>query len=471
VARTQTIPHSRHEQGSTLKLLPLFFATHALVAATSATLFVIAYASQSQAALAGAAVTSLACLAVASWFTSHRIRSGLASLESVVSDHEVSSALTTRILEFDQTAKRIGKCAANWESVAANNRRQARDFQSMITMLNRRDAAEQPTIQQLSDILAGIGRTLKERLQQIEKGAAEIEQNAQAITEGAEEQRHSVIKTTTYVEQLAATIDTVSSNADSAQSTLQITHQSASQTHNVVGELIDGLTRMRAQSQTCEKKLLGLSDPSRQISAIVGTISDITARTNLLALNASIESIRAGEHGRGFAIVADEVRKLAEQAADATREISQLVESMQLVTQESVGGIMRQREQVEREVERAANAQQSLSQICQETKATDDQIRQVIKSANQQLHLAQDIASAVEQISTIAKDHRSGAESVCWTVKSLANSTPSLGNAIDRLRRCGGTANDPAETEALPNATPVPLVAPAVSTPEMVPVV
>ena len=203
------------------------------------------------------------------------------------------------------------------------------------------------------------------------------------------------------------------------------------------------MKRVRQESQNCEKKLLGLCDPSQQISAIVGTISDIAARTDLLALNASIESIRAGEHGRGFAIVADEVRKLAEQASDATREISSLIDSMQIVTQESIRGVVRQREQVESEVEpgrrRRTNAPADFRQLAG---SDAGHIRQIAQSSTLQLQLAQDVVLAVEQISEIAKANRSGAESVWWTMKSLSKTTPQFNSAVDRLRKCGSSPTE-----------------------------
>ena len=200
----------------------------------------------------------------------------------------------------------------------------------MILMLNRRDTAAEPSSGYLRDLLAGLGNTLYSHLGQIEHGAHDIEQHTRAIAEGAEAQGHAIIKTTTYVGQMSAAIDVVKTSATSAQSAIERASETATGTIQLVRELHAGMQQIRNESQMSEKKLRGLIDPSRQVSSILGTIGDIAARTDLLALNASIESIRAGEHGRGFAIVADEVRKLAEQASDATREISSLVDSMQL---------------------------------------------------------------------------------------------------------------------------------------------
>ncbi len=421
-----------------MKLSTLFLLTHGIAAATIASLFVAASQSASPLFLSGAAVISLVTLAAASWFASARIQNGLSVIESVVADNEASESLNIGLREFDHSAQTIGKCAARWEAVAANTRQQSHDFQAMMLLLNRRGATGEPSSSQLRGLLAGLGNTLHTQLQQIERGSTEIEQHASAIAEGTEAQGHAVIKTTGYVEQMSSTIDSVSNSAASVQSAIQSTNDSASDTLDVVRELCEGMKRIRTESHTREKKLRGLCDPSQQISSIVGTISDIAARTDLLALNASIEAIRAGEHGRGFAIVADEVRKLAEQSTDATREISSLIESMLIVMQESINGVVRDREQVDVEIGHAATAERALEQICDDFQHNDQHVRQITTSSNQQLQLAQDVVLAVEHISTLARSNRGSAESVCWTMKTLTKTTPQFNIAIDRLRSCSG---------------------------------
>ncbi|MGI9471969.1 MAG: methyl-accepting chemotaxis protein [Rubripirellula sp.] len=445
-----------------MKTQSLFLCTHGLVAAATAGFIVVGIQSGTPLLIAVAAIASVVMVAAASWFNARKISDGLSVLESVVADQEKSAALNAGLAEFDQTADRIGELASRWETVAADTRTQARDFQSLMLMLNRRGAKGQPSSEQLRGLLAGLGNTLHSHMSQIDRGTGDIERHAKAITEGAEMQGNAIIKTTTYVEQLSSTIDSVATNASATQQAVNRTNDSATDALKLLEELIGGMDLVRTESQNCDKKLRGLCDPSQQIGSIVGTISDIAARTDLLALNASIESIRAGEHGRGFAIVADEVRKLAEQASDATREITSLLDSMQLVTQESIRGISRQRDQVESEVKRAAAAESAIRQICGAREKDMHCIQQIAESSTQQLQLAQDVVLAIEQISEIAKVNRGSAESVSWTMKSLTQATPQFNSAIDRLRMCvdsDGESLEGAESVAplAPVAIPVPV--------------
>ena len=89
---------------------------------------------------------------------------------------------------------------------------------------------------------------------------------------------------------------------------------------------------MRDSSRAVTEAIDGLADKSKQIGAIVETITGIAEQTNLLALNTAIEAARAGEQGRGFAVVAEEVRKLAEESQEAAAQIARLISAIQVET-------------------------------------------------------------------------------------------------------------------------------------------
>ena len=120
-----------------------------------------------------------------------------------------------------------------------------------------------------------------------------------------------------------------------------------------------------------------LGRQSQQIGEIVQMISEIAEQTNLLALNAAIEAARAGEHGRGFAAVADEVRKLAERSAQSTRQIEELIESIQGRVDVVVKAMAAGTAEVESGSELVSSAGEALQQIVRGIEETNQRSQEI----------------------------------------------------------------------------------------------
>ncbi|MGO4733300.1 methyl-accepting chemotaxis protein [Paenibacillus sp. 2KB_22] len=181
-----------------------------------------------------------------------------------------------------------------------------------------------------------------------------------------------------------------------------------------------------------------LSRHSRDIVKMVDSISEISAQTNLLSLNAAIEAARAGEHGRGFQVVATEVRKLSEQSARSAEQIVPLVaamekgmrnaaQSMSLVTaevqggielvhqagatfneiREAVGNVAGQTQEVSASIEQmSAGVEQisiSMKTIMEVTESGAAGTEEVSASSEEQLSAMQEIASAANDLSSMAE--------------------------------------------------------------------
>lgn len=138
------------------------------------------------------------------------------------------------------------------------------------------------------------------------------------------------------------------------------------QSRNAIEAIAQHLSQSALNSQSSAKKVGDLDERAQQIGKIVQLIKEIADQTNLLALNAAIEAARAGEQGRGFAVVADEVRKLAERTANATNEISGLVEQIRsesAASRDHIAELARRSETYSQEGDSAANTMRELLNI------------------------------------------------------------------------------------------------------------
>jgi methyl-accepting chemotaxis protein len=104
----------------------------------------------------------------------------------------------------------------------------------------------------------------------------------------------------------------------------------------IVAHTVEGIGSSRDQIRETEKRVKRLAERSQEISATVTIIGQIAERTSVLALNASMQAVAAGDAGRGFAVVADEVKRLAENAREATQQIAGLVNAIQSDTSETL---------------------------------------------------------------------------------------------------------------------------------------
>lgn len=117
------------------------------------------------------------------------------------------------------------------------------------------------------------------------------------------------------------------------------TDRQAAQGAIIVQQAVKGMQQVEAAARETSDVVTELGKCSQQIGTIVEAIRKIASQTNLLAINASIEAVHAGEHGRGFAVVANEVRTLAEQSRKAATEIERMTKSIQQGVAAAIAGM------------------------------------------------------------------------------------------------------------------------------------
>ena len=210
-------------------------------------------------------------------------------------------------------------------------------------------------------------RALVERIKnaahQVAAASEQSRQTATELTETTLRQAAQITETTNKMRDMATSMAEMSQSAERSAEVAQGSLETARRGSEAVQSTIHGMDEMREQIQETAKRIKRLGESSQQIGEIVELINDIAEQTNILSLNAAIQAAMAGEAGRGFAVVADEVQRLAERSAEATRQIADLVKTIQADTNEAVASMEKATNGVVETTRLADAAGQALGEI------------------------------------------------------------------------------------------------------------
>jgi len=254
------------------------------------------------------------------------------------------------------------------------------------------------------------------------------------MAKGVEDVTGRSVSVATASEEMSATSEDIARNCSMAAESSQHTNSLASEGAQVIQTTVERMSQISARVKSAAGIIESLGARSDQIGAIIGTIEDIADQTNLLALNAAIEAARAGEHGRGFAVVADEVRALAERTTRATREIAEMISTIQKETKTAVQTMEEGVREVTLGGEDAARSGEALHGILQQIGEVTQQIDQIATAAEQQTATTSEISSNIINITELLSKTSKTADMTSDEAGKLQNLTNELQETVKRFK-------------------------------------
>jgi methyl-accepting chemotaxis protein len=278
-----------------------------------------------------------------------------------------------------------------------------------------------------SDESAKISLNAASAIDEVTSTMHEMTINVQNMVKNTQVQASSVSETSASIDQMVTSIQRV---ADTAKVLLDISQRSREEVQNGINTMekaTDGLTRINRSISSSGEIIGVLGQRADDIGKIVEVIDDLADQTNLLALNAAIEAARAGEHGLGFAVVADEVRKLAEKSAQSTKEIAELIASIQKEARKAVDNMEKSTGIVNEGITLGTDLNVALRKISTVVTEVYKFAQEIGAATNEQSHGSSQIARATTRLNEITHEINSA-------VEEQASGAQAVGKAMERMR-------------------------------------
>jgi methyl-accepting chemotaxis protein len=239
--------------------------------------------------------------------------------------------------------------------------------------------------------LAGSVRETVSSIEEMAYSIKEVAKNVDALSLTAEE-------TSSSMNEMDVSIDQVQSNANETARLSEEVALDAEKGAEAILKTISEIYRIKESSQEAVAVISNLGSRIEAIGQIVNVIDDVAEQTNLLALNAAIIAAQAGEQGKGFAVVADEIKDLAERAGASTREITDLIKTVQAESKNAIAAVERGAHNVDRGVEVSNEAERALKKILESSQKSTNMVRAIARATVEQAKGSKQVTDAIGRI-------------------------------------------------------------------------
>ncbi|MGL5270204.1 MAG: methyl-accepting chemotaxis protein [Selenomonadaceae bacterium] len=291
-------------------------------------------------------------------------------------------------------------------------------------------------IKQLGDAAQQLSASSEELTANAEQSAQASNQVAGSVTtvaEGAQRQLTLTDEANEIVHQISSAIQQVADNTGIVSDSAENTASKANEGEGAIKKAVSQMKIIEEKTNDTAMVICELEEKSKQIGQIVDAISNISGQTNLLALNAAIEAARAGEAGRGFSVVAEEVRKLAEQSQDAAKQITGLINEVQMKTNSAVEFMVMGKKEVDAGTQVVSLAGSSFEEILGMVRVMTLQISEISKAIADITSGTKKMVQAVDTIDQEGKKASEQTQTISAATEEQSASTEEIASASQHL--------------------------------------
>lgn len=268
--------------------------------------------------------------------------------------------------------------------------------------------------------LAGSVRETVSSIEEMAYSIKEVAKNVDALSLTAEE-------TSSSMNEMDVSIDQVQSNANETARLSEEVALDAEKGAEAILKTISEIYRIKESSQEAVQVISNLGTRIEAIGQIVNVIDDVAEQTNLLALNAAIIAAQAGEQGKGFAVVADEIKDLAERAGASTREITDLIKTVQAESKNAIAAVERGAHNVDRGVEVSNEAERALKKILESSQKSTNMVRAIARATVEQAKGSKQVTDAIGRIAETVQQ-------IAAATAEQARGTELITKSADKMR-------------------------------------
>ncbi|MEM9070434.1 MAG: methyl-accepting chemotaxis protein [Myxococcota bacterium] len=331
---------------------------------------------------------------------------------------ELSGGLSEQMVAVEQTTTSMKDMDSALQEISQHVEALASSAEESSSSILEMTATNDEVAENMANLAASVRETVSS-IEEMAYSIKEVARNVDALSLTAEE-------TSSSMNQMDVSIDQVQSNANETARLSEEVASDAEKGAESILKIINEINRIKTTSSEAVAVISNLGSRIEAIGDILNVIDDVAEQTNLLALNAAIIAAQAGEHGKGFAVVADEIKDLAERAGASTKEIAELIKTIQAESKNAIIAVERGASTVDSGVTVSAEAERALKKILESSQKSTAMVRAIARATVEQAKGSKQvtdaigrIAETVQQIAAATAEQARGSELIMKSAEKM----------------------------------------------------